>query len=64
MATTAALVLAGAPVAQAEDVRARQWYLDAMKAEEMWKVSTGKGITVAVLDSGVDPTVPELRGKV
>ncbi|MEV2203852.1 S8 family serine peptidase [Streptomyces fradiae] len=64
VATTAALVLAGAPVAQAEDVRARQWYLDAMKAEEMWKVSTGKGITVAVLDSGVDPTVPELRGKV
>ncbi|OEJ97892.1 hypothetical protein J116_006330 [Streptomyces thermolilacinus SPC6] len=35
-----------------------------MKAEEMWKVSTGKGITVAVLDAGVDPTVPELRGKV
>ncbi|WP_374985558.1 S8 family serine peptidase [Streptomyces fradiae] len=64
VATVAALVLAGAPVAQAEDVRARQWYLGAMKAEEMWKVSTGKGITVAVLDSGVDPTVPELRGKV
>ncbi|MFI2227520.1 S8 family serine peptidase [Streptomyces fradiae] len=64
VATTAALVLAGAPVAQAEDVRSRQWYLDAMKAEEMWKVSTGKGITVAVLDAGVDPTVPELRGKV
>ncbi|CAL9547093.1 S8 family serine peptidase [Streptomyces sp. enrichment culture] len=64
VATVAALVLAGAPAAQAEDVRSRQWYLDAMKAEEMWKVSTGKGITVAVLDSGVDPTVPELRGKV
>ncbi|MEU7568923.1 S8 family serine peptidase [Streptomyces fradiae] len=64
VATVAALVLAGAPTAQAEDVRSRQWYLDAMKAEEMWKVSTGKGITVAVLDGGVDPTVPELRGKV
>ncbi|MEU3450091.1 S8 family serine peptidase [Streptomyces thermolilacinus] len=64
MAAVAVLVLAGAPVAQAEDVRSRQWYLDAMKAEEMWKVSTGKGITVAVLDGGVDPTVPELRGKV
>ncbi|WP_107418111.1 S8 family serine peptidase [Streptomyces sp. CB03238] len=53
-----------APVAYADDMRARQWYLDAMKAEELWKVSTGKGITVAVLDSGVDSTVSELRGKV
>ncbi|MEV3993480.1 S8 family serine peptidase [Streptomyces sp. NPDC049837] len=53
-----------APAVHAEDMRARQWYLDAMKAEELWKVSTGKGITVAVLDSGVDSTVSELRGKV
>ncbi|MEC4019172.1 S8 family serine peptidase [Streptomyces sp. H27-D2] len=30
----------------------------------MWKVSTGKGIKVAVLDSGVDGSVPELRGQV
>ncbi|MFJ7202798.1 type VII secretion-associated serine protease mycosin [Streptomyces sp. NPDC098789] len=34
-----------------------------MKAEEMWKVSTGKGVTVAVVDSGVD-RVPELEGQV
>ncbi|WP_236245604.1 S8 family serine peptidase [Streptomyces sp. CC210A] len=53
-----------APIARADDVRARQWYLDAMKAEDLWKVATGKGITVAVVDSGVDSTVPELRGKV
>ncbi|MFD5328652.1 S8 family serine peptidase [Streptomyces sp. NPDC127092] len=53
-----------APAAQAEDMRSRQWYLDAMKADEMWKVATGKGITVAVIDTGVDSTLPELRGKV
>ncbi|MFI9038936.1 S8 family serine peptidase [Streptomyces sp. NPDC053726] len=35
-----------------------------MQAAEMWKVSTGTGITVAVLDSGVIPSVPELTGKV
>ncbi|OKK07017.1 hypothetical protein AMK26_12890 [Streptomyces sp. CB03234] len=52
------------PAAQADDMRSRQWYLDAMKADELWKVSTGKGVTVAVLDSGVDSTVPELHGKV
>ncbi|MGW2019578.1 S8 family peptidase [Streptomyces sp. NPDC001927] len=53
-----------APAAQAEDMRGRQWYLDAMKADELWKVATGKGMTVAVLDTGVDSTVSELRGKV
>ncbi|MGW9439682.1 S8 family peptidase [Streptomyces sp. NPDC055607] len=53
-----------APAAQADDMRSRQWYLDAMKADELWKVTTGKGVKVAVLDTGVDATVPELRGKV
>ncbi|MFG2771145.1 S8 family serine peptidase [Streptomyces sp. NPDC048350] len=53
-----------APAAQAEDMRGRQWYLDAMKADELWKVATGKGMTVAVLDTGVDSTVSELRGRV
>lgn len=53
-----------APAAQADDMRSRQWYLGAMKADQMWKVATGKGITVAVLDTGVDSTLPELQGKV
>ncbi|MFG2644566.1 S8 family serine peptidase [Streptomyces sp. NPDC048370] len=53
-----------APAAQAEDMRGRQWYLDAMKADDLWKVATGKGMTVAVLDTGVDSTVAELRGQV
>ncbi|MFI1711372.1 type VII secretion-associated serine protease mycosin [Streptomyces griseoruber] len=58
------LVGIAAPPAHAESVRARQWYLDAMNAEEMWKVSTGRGITVAVIDSGVDETLPDLKGQV
>ncbi|WP_323137867.1 type VII secretion-associated serine protease mycosin [Streptomyces sp. NBC_01433] len=45
-------------------MRSKQWHLDAMQAEEMWKVSTGKGITVAVIDSGVDSTNGDLRGQV
>ncbi|UYB40161.1 type VII secretion-associated serine protease mycosin [Streptomyces sp. Je 1-4] len=35
-----------------------------MQAERMWQVSTGEGVTVAVVDSGVDDSVPELRGQV
>ncbi|MYT27506.1 type VII secretion-associated serine protease mycosin [Streptomyces sp. SID8354] len=52
-----------APSAAAEGKRSRQWYLDAMQAERMWQTSTGEGITVAVIDSGVDDSVPELRGQ-
>ncbi|MGW6562628.1 S8 family serine peptidase [Streptomyces hydrogenans] len=53
-----------APTAIAADARSQQWYLDAMKAEEIWKKTTGKGITVAVIDTGVDPDTPSLKGKV
>ncbi|WP_240361628.1 S8 family serine peptidase [Streptomyces sp. MBT27] len=35
-----------------------------MQASEMWKVSTGKGIKVAVVDSGVNPDTPSLKGQV
>ncbi|MFE9737928.1 type VII secretion-associated serine protease mycosin [Streptomyces sp. NPDC006477] len=50
--------------AHAAGVRDRQWHLDAMGAEEIWKLSTGKGVTVAVIDSGVEDTHPDLRGQV
>ncbi|MFD7816505.1 S8 family serine peptidase [Streptomyces sp. NPDC059785] len=53
-----------APGAVADDVQSKQWYLDAMHAEEMWKVSTGEGVKVAVLDSGVNPETSSLKGQV
>ncbi|MEV7677379.1 type VII secretion-associated serine protease mycosin [Streptomyces sp. NPDC088341] len=59
------LLLAGvaATPAHADTVRSRQWHLDIMKAEQMWETSTGEGVTVAVIDSGVDPA-PDLEGQV
>jgi type VII secretion-associated serine protease mycosin len=53
-----------APSAVAADVQSKQWYLDAMDAEGMWKISTGKGIKVAVLDTGVNPDTSSLKGQV
>ncbi|MGW1730623.1 type VII secretion-associated serine protease mycosin [Streptomyces sp. NPDC001999] len=35
-----------------------------MRAEEMWKTSTGENVTVAVIDSGVDSSNPDLQGQV
>ncbi|GAA1433387.1 type VII secretion-associated serine protease mycosin [Streptomyces thermospinosisporus] len=65
MLSTVAILSAGlAPEAAAADVRSQQWYLSAMKAEEMWKVSTGKDVKVAVVDSGVNSSTPSLQGQV
>lgn len=58
------LLLAGASPAFADSVRAQQWHLDAMKAEQMWEISTGENVTVAVIDTGVDASNPDLRGRV
>ncbi|WP_167343621.1 type VII secretion-associated serine protease mycosin [Streptomyces albus] len=66
VATCLGLLLIGfiGTPAHAESLLPRQWHLNAMKAEEMWKISTGEGLTVAVIDSGVDPNLPDLRGQV
>ena len=53
-----------APSAAAADAQSKQWYLNAMHAEGMWKISTGKGVKVAVLDTGVNPDTPSLKGQV
>ncbi|MFE7550653.1 type VII secretion-associated serine protease mycosin [Streptomyces gardneri] len=50
--------------AHAEGVRGQQWQLDAFGAEEIWQLSKGEGVTVAVIDSGVDKSNPDLRGQV
>ncbi|MET9884812.1 type VII secretion-associated serine protease mycosin [Streptomyces sp. NPDC006430] len=62
----AGLLLAGtvgAPAAYARSARPEQWHLAAMQAEQMWKFSTGLGVTVAVIDTGVG-RIPELDGQV
>ncbi|MGW7758307.1 S8 family serine peptidase [Streptomyces violaceusniger] len=53
-----------APSASAQDISSQQWYLKDMQADSMWKVSKGKGVTVAVIDTGVDASRAELRGRV
>ncbi len=59
-----ATVVSVAPGAAASDVQSKQWYLGPMQAEKMWRVSTGEGVKVAVIDSGVNAKTPSLKGQV
>ncbi|GAA3105572.1 type VII secretion-associated serine protease [Streptosporangium carneum] len=67
-ALVAVLLATCAPVcapAGAADVRQDQrWVLEKMNVERAWKVTRGAGVTVALVDSGVDDQVAELRGRV
>lgn len=66
-AVASALVVVGvsfAPGATAADVESEQWYLGPMQAEKMWKTSTGAGVKVAVVDTGVNPDTSSLKGQV
>src|ERR1700742_1239206 len=57
------LVGIASSTAQAQTIRSMEWHLAATHASEMWTESTGAGVVVAVLDTGV-AQVPELDGQV
>ncbi|MGW6205383.1 type VII secretion-associated serine protease mycosin [Streptomyces sp. NPDC055089] len=62
-AATAFALLPAAP-AGADTIRAQQWGLDALHTDRAWQTTRGKGVTVAVVDTGVDGSLPDLTGQV
>ena len=42
----------------------QQWVLGMLNVETAWSVTQGAGVTVAVIDSGVNPAVSDLSGSV
>lgn len=58
LSTSAGLAHAGTN----DPLRGDQWGLDQVRAEQAWATSTGTGAVVAVVDTGVDLTHPDLKG--
>ncbi|MDQ1722388.1 MAG: hypothetical protein QOI26_2122 [Pseudonocardiales bacterium] len=64
-AMAAVLLLAGPAGAAPGPPGAPEWWFDAWNVHSLWAAGAdGRGITVAVIDSGVQADLPELRGKV
>ena len=54
-----------AAAAPADGIQAKQqWVLNMLNTEAAWSVTRGAGVTVAVIDSGVNPDVSDLSGSV
>ncbi|MET8909355.1 type VII secretion-associated serine protease mycosin [Micromonospora sp. NPDC004551] len=47
-----------------DPARDGQWQLAKLQAQAAWQSSTGRGVIVAVIDSGVDGSHPDLAGQV
>src|SRR5688572_8201921 len=61
---TAATALFAAPAAAADPISDGQWYLKYLNVAAAHKVSQGEGVKVGLVDTGVDPNHPDLKGSV
>ncbi|MGP4027567.1 S8 family serine peptidase [Actinomadura sp. 3N407] len=62
-ATSALVLTTAAPVSAAPGPRSDQWWFTAWEIQQkVWPVSKGAGVTVAVIDDGVNGKLPDFQG--
>jgi type VII secretion-associated serine protease mycosin len=57
-------VVGGAQSASADSIRDKEYWLSSYGISKAWNTTRGAGVTVAVIDTGVDGTHPDLTGSV
>ena len=60
----AAVALGGPAGATNDPLFEEQWSLALIKAPDAWGAATGDGVTIGVIDTGVDVDHPDLRSKI
>src|SRR5512135_1913924 len=58
------VAVAAAGPALADSVRNNEWWLGSLHVTQAWLSTKGAGVTVAVLDTGVDTNQPDVAGSV
>ena len=59
-----AFIAASGSPALADQARRNEWWLRTLHVTNAWQTTRGSGVTVAVLDTGVDPAQADLTGSV
>ena len=63
LAVVSSVLLTAAP-ASADYIRDGEYWLDQYGITEAWETTRGAGVTIAVIDTGIDGTHPDLAGAV
>jgi subtilisin family serine protease len=63
LAIAASVLVGGAP-ANADYIRDGEYWLDQYGVRQAWQTTEGAGVTIAVIDTGIDSSQPDLAGAV